>query len=170
MPEPFAIPAILTNLPPISTSAEAPLAKVSVVIIACAASSMPSTDRPADSSATFAVIRSCGSRSPMTPVDEVKTRSADKPVSAATASQIAATEFSPARPVKAFELPELMIKAAPLSLSIPTFAWQSNTFADRVDDLVNVPATVLPGDNRIRVTSLRPSYFIPAATAANSTP
>ncbi len=57
---------------------------------------------------------SCGSGSPITPVDEVKTRSASTPNRAATAAQSASTEARPWRPVKALELPELTrIAAAP---------------------------------------------------------
>ena len=42
MPEPLAIPAIVTGTPSISAVAAAPLGKVSVVMIARAAASMPS--------------------------------------------------------------------------------------------------------------------------------
>ena len=57
----------------------------------------------------LAVIRSCGSGSPITPVEEVKTRGrVDAERSRPHAPQIASTEArSPARPVKALELPEL---------------------------------------------------------------
>ena len=45
IPEPFAMPAILTSLPPMVVAANAPLGKVSVVMIASAAACHPSGAR-----------------------------------------------------------------------------------------------------------------------------
>ena len=49
----------------------------------------------------------------MTPVEEENTREAGSPSSAATADVTAATDASPTLPVKALELPELTMMAAP---------------------------------------------------------
>merc|ERR1711938_377568 len=83
---------------------------------------------------------------------------------------MAATEPSPALPVKALELPELTRIAAPSSLSAPILAWQSSTLAERVAERVNTPATVLPGARSASITSVRPSYRTPAAAEAKRTP
>ena len=96
MPEPLAMPAIFTGLPSMETVSVDPLGKVSVVMMARAAPSMPAGSSAAFSSPSLATMRSCGSGSPITPVEEVKTRAASMPVACATAAQISATERSPA--------------------------------------------------------------------------
>ena len=170
MPEPLANPAIFTSPPGSATVAQAPLGKVSVVMMARAASEPLPASSAATRSPTLAMMRSWGRRSPITPVELVKTRVAGRPVAAATASQIAATEPSPALPVKALELPEFTMIAAPSSLSEPILAWQSSTLAERVAERVKTPATTEPGSRRVSITSVRPAYRTPAATEAKRTP
>src|SRR6056297_59175 len=148
MPDPLAMPAMVTVSPPISTIRLAPLGKVSVVMMARAAASMPvSSSVPTRLSMTVS-MRSCGRRSPMTPVDDVKTRLSGTPAAAEAAWQRAATLSSPARPVKALALPELTRNAAPSGAAPPrrpgpSFASQSSTGAARVFERVNTPATAV---------------------------
>lgn len=71
MPAPLAMPLMRTLVPPISASRVASLGKVSVVMMAWAASaqaSAPSRARPAQSASTPS-NRSAGSGSPITPVE-----------------------------------------------------------------------------------------------------
>ncbi len=75
MPEPLAMPASVTGTPSIVQRAAAPFGNVSVVMIAPAAAAMPSARSPLTRSATRAVIRSTGSRSPITPVEATNTSS-----------------------------------------------------------------------------------------------
>ncbi len=156
MPEPLAMPAMRTSRPSIVTLRLAPFGKVSVVMIARAAPAMPPGASDAARSASFAVMRSCGSGSPITPVEAVKTRASGTPAARATASVMARTAATPPRPVKALELPELTRIAAPASEAPPSLASQSSTGAERVDERVSTPATTLPGASRISVTSVRP--------------
>ena len=70
MPEPLAMPAIVTGWPAISACAQAPLGKVSVVMIAAAASAHASSARRAWSPGSAAVSLSTGICSPITPVEQ----------------------------------------------------------------------------------------------------
>ena len=93
----------------------------------------------------------------MTPVEEEKTREAGRPSSVATAAVMAATDASPTLPVKALELPELTMMAAPAPAGTvaASLSWQSRTQAARVVERVNTPAIEVPGARRISITSLR---------------
>ncbi|OIQ79802.1 hypothetical protein GALL_384500 [mine drainage metagenome] len=73
MPEPLAIPVMVTVLPPISTWREVPLATISVVMIAVAALSQLSSPRSATQAGRPATTRSTGSGSMMTPVENGST-------------------------------------------------------------------------------------------------
>ena len=134
-----------------------PLGKVSVVMIALAAPAMPVASSAFTSSSTLAVMRSCGSGSPITPVEEEKTRASGRPVAAATAEVTARVDSMPLRPVKALELPEFTMIAAPSSEVAPILAWQSSTGAERVAERVKTPAMVLPASSRASMTSVRPA-------------
>ena len=81
MPEPFAIPPIVTVLPPISISTASSFSQVSVVIIAFAASVLASieSDLAAANFSTPAWILSIGSCFPITPVEPKSTASAGIP-------------------------------------------------------------------------------------------
>ena len=72
-----------------------PLGKVSVVMIAWAAISMASSRRSATRAGITAVIRSYGSGSPITPVEDENTRLAGRPSASATPPVTAATASSP---------------------------------------------------------------------------
>ena len=69
MPEPLAMPQIVTSVPPILARAQLPLAKVSVVMIADAAASQASGSSAAWSSGSLATTVATSRRSPITPVE-----------------------------------------------------------------------------------------------------
>ncbi len=152
MPDPLAIPAMVTVLPLMVAVADAPLGKVSVVMMALAASSQPASlarRSPSASVMRFAVVGS-----PITPVDAVKISVFAQPSALDAASTLSATNFSPALPVKATELPALTKKARavpPLSASRP-----QRTAADAVVDVVKTPATCVSGASSANSTSGRP--------------
>ena len=106
----------------------------------------------------IARMRSCGSGSPITPVEDENTRLAGMFSALATAPVTASTDSCPRAPVKALALPELTMIAAPSGASPPeaSLAWLSSTQAARVEDRVKAPAIADPGAMRIRVTSVRP--------------
>ena len=142
-------------------------------MIARAASPTLSADKSSTINFNRATIRSCGSGSPITPVDDENTRSDVVPRTSAAAPVTAATDFSPLLPVKAFALPEfttipILPDAGPFRR--PSLAWQSSTGAARVDDRVNTPAMVLPASASASITSVRLAYFTPADAAQNRTP
>ena len=113
MPEPLAMPAMRIGPPSPAISALAPFGKVSVVMIARAAISMASSLRASVSAPIFTVMRSSGSGSPITPVEEENTRAAGIPSAAATAPVTRSTAACPPAPVKALALPEFTTMAAP---------------------------------------------------------
>ena len=69
MPEPLAMPAMRTGVRSIWVSTTAPLAKVSVVMIAAAAAVQPSAVSRAATSGVARSIRAASSTTPMTPVE-----------------------------------------------------------------------------------------------------
>ncbi len=87
MPLPLTIPASATRVSPSIACAPAPLVKVSVVPIARAASSQlhGTAERTAS---TPARARSFGSGTPMTPVEDTNTVSAEQPSAAETCCTI----------------------------------------------------------------------------------
>ena len=139
-------------------SAEAPLGKVSVVMIARAAAAIPSSSSAPARSPTIPAMRAAGSGSPMTPVELENTRFTGTPSAWATAPVTVSTAFCPCAPVKALALPEFTMIAAPVLLSGTPFslAWQSRIEAARVEDFVNAPAMAVPGARRTSITSVRP--------------
>ena len=140
-------------------------------MIACAASAILSACKLVTKVGNWAVIRSWGNGSPITPVEDENTRSSGIESSDATALVIALTASPPLCPVTALALPELTRIAAPLSWDVlPILRWQSRTGAARVLDRVNTPATAVPAANSASITSSRPLYFTSAALLAKRTP
>ena len=104
MPEPLAMPEMVTVLPAISQVALAPLAKVSVVRMALAASSqlaVPDVVRASNCEMRHDV----SSGSPITPVEEVAICVSGTCNFVARAAVSVDTASSPTWPVKAFALP-----------------------------------------------------------------
>lgn len=93
----------------------------------------------------------------MTPVEEENTRDAGISNDVATASVMARTDSSPRAPVKALELPELTMIAAPVFVSAgaASLTSQSSTGAERVLERVVTPAMTLPGASCASITSVR---------------
>ena len=88
-------------------------------MIARAASSSAFSDKSLFNSSITAMTRSCGNGSPMTPVDDVNTRSTGVTVELATADVIASTDTRPNFPVNALAFPEFTKMATPASLDFP---------------------------------------------------
>ncbi len=153
MPAPLAMPLMVTVALPIRAFAVATLGKVSVVMIALAASSQPSSRASATSRSMTPSNASALSGSPITPVEARKTSSALQPTALAASWAVKAQAVRPVLPVKALALPELTTSARalrPLSL-----ARHHSTGADGHFDLVKTPATAVPGSNGTSSTSVR---------------
>ncbi len=110
IPEPLAMAAKRTVLPPTSRWRKASLVRRSVVRMASAA---PATSSPsaATSAGAAAAMRSTGRRMPMPPVDAVSTCSGPAPSALATAAATARSSAAPTGPVSALALPLLATMA-----------------------------------------------------------
>ena len=115
MPEPLAMPAMTTSVPPIDVLRDDPLGKVSVVMMASAAAGQSSGVSAATALGRQPVMQSTGSGSPITPVEARKTSRSAQPKRRAAAAAVRSTASTPAAPVKALALPELttMARAVP---------------------------------------------------------
>ena len=154
MPDPLAMPAMVTLVPLIWASLTAPLGKVSVVMMALAASShLPGARSPARAS-RLSVMDLKLSGSPITPVDAANTRDGRQARRSATASTTCSTASSPSRPVKALALPELTTN--PLAMPPGRDLRHQSTGADAVSDLVNTPAAWVSSASSTSRTSVRP--------------
>ena len=109
MPEPLATPRMVTGFPINWISAEAALARVSVVRIASAKARAEASEeaRVAKSSESLAMIFSMGSGTPMMPVDEGKISLARNWSARAASLQTRWQAVFPAGPVAQLALPEL---------------------------------------------------------------
>ena len=98
MPAPLAMPVTVTVLPPMSTRRDTALGRVSVVMIASAASSQwPGCSRSI-AAGRPATSRSTGRGSMITPVENGSTWAGSQPSSFASASQVARAAAGPLRP------------------------------------------------------------------------
>ena len=153
MPEPLAMPLIVIVVSPIGTVRLAPLAKVSVVMMAWAAAGQAASLRSLFKAFREPVSRWSGRGSPITPVEARKTSLRRQPSSAVTASRERPTASAPRLPVKALALPALTSRARALPLR--RAARHHSTGAEAVFERVRTPATVVPGTSSARQTSAR---------------
>src|SRR5262245_17845214 len=143
MPEPLAMPLRVTVTPPRRALRVAALGKVSVVMMARAASAQASALRPAKRDGKALTMGAGLSGSPMTPVEAWKISLGRHLAWPATALASAVTVFTPALPVKALALPELTMRAR--ALPPLSFSAHQSTGAERDFELVRTPATEVPG-------------------------
>ena len=107
--------------------------------------------RPCITGANF--VASSGS--PITPVEARKISFGLQPITLAAVSAVSLVACRPVLPVKALALPELTTSAR----AFPDFrlARHHSTGADGHFEVVNTPATVVPGSNSASSTSVRPA-------------
>ncbi len=161
IPAPLAMPP--TVHPPRVTAAV--LCTVSVVMTATAASSPPDADSRATALSTPARIRSMGSGTPMSPVEQTATSAASRPSCSAAFSAVAYVSWKPCGPVQALAPPELSTTAriAP-SASICRDHW-TGAACTRLE--VKTPAAAQRGPLlTTRARSRLPFCLIPAAMPA----
>ncbi len=152
IPEPLAMPLMVTLAPPYRAEAVTVLGKVSVVSMARAASSHRSSAALSMSCGTTRKMSAGSNGSPITPVEAMKTSDGLHPEAAATPLATALTQATPACPVKAFAFPALTMIARALE---PTWAAHHSTGAERVSDRVKAPAMVVWGSRSASITSGR---------------
>ena len=113
IPEPFAIPPILTSRPPIAICAADSFGNGSVVMMARAASAPWAASAPSAPKAAGSPRRSfwIGSATPMTPVEATSTCSAGQSTRRAVSNAMSRATWSPSSPVHAFAQPLLTMTA-----------------------------------------------------------
>ena len=153
MPAPLAMPLMVTLALPSFTVAVATFGKVSVVMIAFAASSQPSGAARATRSSSMPLNLVASSGSPITPVEARKILPGLVAAALAAIAAVSVVACLPVLPVKALALPELTTSAR----ASPPFstARHQSTAALGHFDLVNTPATVVPLSNSASSTSVR---------------
>jgi hypothetical protein len=166
MPAPLAMP-VTTAWPLLSFSfLEKALGTVSVVMIASAADAQSALSKSAFASA--ATMRSAGSGSMITPVENGSTCDASQPRWPESASQTRAARFRPSAPVPALALPVFTTKARISPFS--RFLRARITGAAQKRFWVKTPATAEPSARRITSKSLRSALRTPAMATPSSTP
>ncbi len=173
MPAPLLMPVMVTVRPPIDTWREVALGRVSVVMIASAANAQLPAFRSATAAGRPATMRSLGSVSMITPVENGSTCCGCRPNRPAVASQTCRARASPSSPVPALALPVLITSApisAPPAAATARWARLSCTGAAQKRFLVNTPATVEPGASRNTVRSRRLALRTPAMAIPICTP
>ena len=169
MPAPLLMPVTATVLPPSCTVSDAAFGTVSVVMIASAASAQWSGRASASAAGSAASMRSCGSVSMITPVENGSTCSGRQPSSRASAAQVERARARPSAPVPALALPVLMRSARMLSPAARC-SRQSCTGAAQNRFAVKTPATRAPGSSTTTVRSRRFALRMPAMAVPRERP
>src|SRR6267142_5977712 len=166
IPAPFAIP-VTTAAP--SARRDLALGTVSVVMIAWAARPQLSSPRSATHAGSPVRMRSRGSGSMITPVENGSTSRGSQPRSRAARSQLARASAIPVLPVPALALPVLTTSAR-VGLPEARCSFATCTGAAQKRFCVNTPATRAPSASTTRSRSLRPDLRIPASVTPSLTP
>ncbi len=163
MPEPLLMPVSVMVWPLMTTVREAAFGCVSVVMIASAALYQLSLRRLASACGRPALMRSTGSGSKITPVENGRICCGAQSSSCASAAQVALAAARPAAPVPALALPVLTTSARIGAWPAPRCALHTCTGAAQKRLAVNTPATVAPGASVITSRSLRLALRTPAS-------
>ena len=153
MPDPLMKPTSATFTPPITASRQAALGKVSVVPMAAVTSSQLAPPSAAWAARTPDIAFSCGSGTPITPVEAANTSAGSQPIRLAASATCRAQASAPVSPVNALEFPAFTTSPR----AAPQGKWRrhSSTSGDGHFDRVVTPATVVPGSKASKVTSAR---------------
>ncbi len=171
MAAPLATPLTVIFAPAISRARVAVLGKVSVVIMAVAASRNASDELASRVIATGipSARFSRGKKRPITPVEQTKTSSSAHPRSRATCEVIQRASSSPRVPVQALALPELMItaRAVPRGSRVREIL----TGAPHTRFVVKTPTAVAgPSATKTARSSFEGSLLMPQCTPAARNP
>ena len=169
MPAPLLMPVMVTNAPPIITWALKALAMVSVVMMPSAARIQWPSDASSMAAGRPASMRSTGSGSMITPVENGSTCSGARSSKRAAATQVVRARTRPSCPVPAFALPVLTTMAR-TSWPLAKCSRLTCTGAAQKRFCVNTPATAVPSSSRNTVRSLRPTLRMPASATPIRTP
>ena len=165
IPDPFAIPLMVTGVPSMSRLRAHALATVSVVMIAAAASFHASSASFPGKRSIAAAILSIGRSWPMTPVENGSTSCSAQPMAPASRRQHCSASRRPCPPVPAFALPELINSACGLLAARCRFATVTGAAQNALR--VNTPAQTEPAAKRISTRSGLSPRLMPAMVAAS---
>ena len=161
IPAPLAMPVTVTSRPPICSLRETALGTVSVVMMACAASAQLSGRRSATAAGNPASMRSTGSVSMITPVENGSTCDGAIDSCAASAAQQRRARSRPSAPVPALALP-VLTSSARVPVPEARCSRQSCTGAAQKRLRVNTPATEAPSSSAMTIRSGRFGLRMPA--------
>ena len=167
MPAPLTMPERRTVRWPTGISRSTTLGRVSVVRMARAARSPPSTERSRAARAIPSRTLSMGRGTPMTPVEATTTSSAAQPKASAVRAAISRASARPASPVAAFAQPAFTTTAR--ARPERRCSRDTSTGAAQARFWVNTAAAEQVRSATISARSSR-SGLIPAATAAARKP
>ena len=166
MPAPLAMPMSRTRSPSCSTSPQATLGKVSVVMMALAVSMAPADARLSPRAGMAAFQRFMRNCAPITPVEAGSRSSGPTPTALPAISMATRQLTSPSSPVQALAWPELITNPRRTgSFSSISRHWTTGAAGKRL--VVKVPATTPGRSLRITPRSYLPSRLKPAMAAAN---
>ena len=169
MPAPLLMPVMRTVAPPITTCVLKALGSVSVVMMPSAARAQWPGWASAMAAGKPASMRSTGSGSMMTPVENGSTCCGARPRRPASATQVARARARPSAPVPALALPVLTTMAR-MPWPAARCSRQTCTGAAQKRFCVNTPATLVPSSSRKTVRSLRWALRTPASATPMRTP
>ena len=169
IPAPLLMPVTATVRPPICSVVDAAFGTVSVVMIASAAVLQPSARASAMAAGRPASMRSFGSVSMITPVENGSTCRGAQPSRAASAAQVERARARPSSPVPALALP-VLTRMARTSEPAARCSRQICTGAAQKRLAVKTPATAAPGSSSTTVTSRRLALRTPAMAVPMVTP
>src|SRR3954452_4259817 len=165
MPAPLAIPPIVQPSPRCTVV----LGTESVVMIARAASSPPSSASPFTAAVTPGSSLSIGTRTPLSPVEATATSIAPMPSSAARCSAVAWVSWKPSGPVQALAPPEFSTTARSRPDRSTCRLHRTGAAGKRL--VVKTAAAASSGPSlTTTATSGAPADFSPAATPAARNP
>src|SRR3954452_18808402 len=165
MPAPLAIPPIVQPYPRCTVV----LGTESVVMIARAASSPPSSASPFTAAVTPGSSLSIGSRTPISPVEATATSIAPMPSSAARCSAVAWLSWNPSGPVQALAPPELRTTARSRPVESTCRLHCTGAAGNRLVVKTAAAAASRPSLTTTATSGL-PDAFSPAATPAARNP
>src|SRR5579883_2209019 len=175
MPAPLAQPATRTALPPIRQLADARFGRVSVVMMARVNPSKARGELCSDLARPGAAfrMRSTGSGTPITPVEQTTTCSPRQARSSATLSAVALEAIMPPGPTEQFAFPELTITARIAPEEARTCSRDNTTGGACTRFCVNTAAAEAGGSETINATSSEPvcpRFFSPQEADAKRNP
>src|SRR6266576_1613208 len=170
IPAPLAIPPTVTRPPGVSKRTAQCFGRVSVVMMARAASMPPAGESRAAAWRSASTIGATGSGTPMTPVESTSAVRVGRAAACSAACAMARAAASPSDPVQAFATRAFIATARMRPGRSASSSASYTTGAARTALRVNTPAAAQLVADTSRATSGAPSGLSPAWAAAAAKP